>query len=67
MANATGAVQPMNGAHIVKLSDYRTILREIPPPSVEHEAVESSLLAIDVLLKTARNMVEKLRAEVSHG
>lgn len=67
MANVKRTAQPTNGARIIKLSDYRTITREIPPPSVEHEAVESSLLTIETLLKSAVNMAEKLRMEVCHG
>ncbi len=55
------------GARIIKLSDYRTVTREIPPPSIDHELVGKSLFEIDALLKAARHMLEKLSAEVSHG
>lgn len=67
MANVMIASQAAGKAKVIRLADYRKITREIPPPSIDYEVVENSLLAIDTLLKTARNMIEKLRAEVRHG
>ncbi|WP_155627480.1 hypothetical protein [Burkholderia cepacia] len=49
------------------MSDYRTITREIQPPSVDHELVDNTLFAIDTLFKAGMSMIEKLRAEVRHG
>lgn len=66
-ANAKIASQAASKAKVIRLADHRKITREIPPPSIDHEVVENSLLAIDTLLKTARNMIEKLGAEVRHG
>ncbi|WP_196486204.1 hypothetical protein [Burkholderia cepacia] len=67
MANVKIALQPASKAKVIRLVDHRKVTREIPPPSIDHEVVENSLLAIDTLLKTARNMIEKLRVEVRHG
>ncbi|WP_175796588.1 hypothetical protein [Burkholderia anthina] len=67
MTNATESFQPSRGVRIVKLSDYRRITREIPPPSVDHESIENSLAVINTLLATAIKTIEKLRAEVHHG
>ncbi|KUY76092.1 hypothetical protein WI27_19765 [Burkholderia cepacia] len=67
MANAKRSSQSSHGARVVKLSDYRTITREIQPPSVDHELVDNTLFAIDTLFKAGMSMIEKLRAEVRHG
>lgn len=67
MANARRSSQLPCGAQVIKLSDYRTINREIPPLSIDHESIENSLAVIDTLLATAIKTIEKLRAEVRHG
>ncbi|ARL86686.1 hypothetical protein BOC57_11245 [Burkholderia pseudomallei] len=66
MANVRKSAQPTCGARVVKLSDYRTVTREIPPPSIDHERVDNTLLAVETLFRAAMGMIEKLRTEVHH-